>query len=522
MKTEVLIVGAGPTGLMAACQLARFGVDFIIVDIKSKPTDQSKAMTVTARSLEIYQQMGLSDAVFQSGRIVPDISLLIAGQDAVNLTFNKGGKGLTDFPYSFTLEQSANEKILYDYLKGQDKDVLWNTSFIDMVQYKDGVSCRLKMSTGQEDLLTARYLIASDGSGSSVRRVLKYEFKGKTYKQRFFIADSRVLWEQTPQRLISTVSRSNFFSFFPMYADQNYRVSGVVPEAFADQENVSFDEIEKVIRSTIQVPFEIAEVHWFSVYRLHNRCVKKFRAGNCFLAGDAAHVHSPAGGQGMNAGLQEAYNLAWKMSLVLRNYASQRLLDTYHMERYPFAKWLLGFTDRIFTVLVSRNPLISCLRVQLAPLLMKRMAKQKEGGGASGFKKFSQIWYGYRKSPLSVQDTRQRLGFRAGDRFPYVMTAGNGKTQSCYHLLTEAKFHLVIIEEELNRVADKAPGQLLAPQLAPIVKVLRLPLSMEWEALGLSTQLYILVRPDNYIAMISDHLNERKLSAYFCRLKDSQ
>ncbi|SEB04884.1 FAD-dependent monooxygenase [Pedobacter hartonius] len=522
LETEVIIIGAWPTGLMAASQLARFGIGFMIFDHKADPSEESRAMVMTARSLEIYQQMGLEDVVFRKGLMFKDIRLFIDGENIVDLSVDEAGRGLTDFPYTFTLEQSANENILYDTIRQHGKEVFWNTSFVSLEQDKLGVIARLDRNPGGEEVsVRAKYLIACDGGRSSVRRYLQCGFKGKTYRDNYFVADARVTWDQPYNKLVSTVSRKNLFSFFPMYGGHRYRISGVLPAQFTGRKDVPFSDLERMIRSTIQIPLEVEQVNWYTVYQLNNRCVDQLRVGNCFLAGDAAHVHSPAGGMGMNTGLQEAYNLAWKMALVLRGHAGERLLDSYHTERYPFAQWLLKYSHRIYALLTSRNPVISWLRLHLPPLVMKRMAKKGGFGGSGSFKKASQIWYNYRDSPLSFHDSHQKLQFKAGDRFPYIMVWGNDLTQSCYHLLTEAKFHLVIVEDQTRMVQDHPVlPPLVPPQLEAVIKVLHLPLSAEWELLGLKTTLYLLVRPDNYIAMISDDLNDDQLLLYFDKLKE--
>lgn len=521
-ETEVIIIGAGPTGLMAASQLARFGIGFMIFDQKAKPLEESRAMVMTARSLEIYQQMGLEDVVFRKGLVVTDIRLFIDGENVVDTSVNEAGRGLTDFPYTFTLEQSANEHILYDTIRQHGREVLWNTSFVSLQQEGSGVLARLERNPGGEEVLVrAKYLIACDGGRSKVRQYLQCRFKGRTYRDNYFVADAQVSWDQPYNKLVSTVSRNNFFSFFPMYGGHRYRISGVLPAQFMGRRDVPFPDLEKVIRSTIQIPLKVEKVNWYTIYQLNNRCVDRLRVGDCFLAGDAAHVHSPAGGMGMNTGLQEAYNLAWKMALVLRGHAGERLLDSYHTERYPLARWLLRYSHRIYALLTSRNPLISWLRLHLPPLVMKRMAKKGGLGGSGSFRKASQIWYNYRDSPLSVHHSRQKLRFKAGDRFPYVMVWGNGQTQSCYRLLTEAKFHLVIVEDQARMVQDNPVlPPLIPPQLKAVIKILQLPLSTEWELLGLKTTLYILVRPDHYIAMISDKLDDDQLSLYFDKLTE--
>lgn len=518
MKTEVIIVGAGPTGLMAACQLQRFGIEFIIVDVKSQPTKESKATILTARSLEIYQQMGLYEKMKQQGITVKALSIYVNGKKKTDFIIGDAGVGLTDFPHTFSFEQSANEELLYQTLQ---REVLWNTSFVSLQQENDRVIVRLKNHNDQkEDLIVeASYLIACDGARSSVRKFLGCPFEGKTYENKFFVTDTKINWDLPYNKLITVPTKAGLCTFFPMKKERNYRISGTLPKSYHHQEKISFEDLQEVVRSTTKLSVNIEEVNWFSTYRLHYRAVDNFRIGRCFLAGDAARIHSPAVGQGMNNGLQEAYNLSWKLAMVIREHAGNQLLDSYHSERYPFARWAMKYSNRVFELTTSNNKVISFFRLHVIPLVMK-LAPKKLLTGTKTFKKTSQLWYNYRKSTLSVHKSNQKLSFKAGDRFPYVMVNLDNELQSCYHLLTAAKFHLVIITD-YNAFM---PSTLLSDQFESLVKTIVLPLSEAWKNLGVTDTLYILVRPDNYIAMLSDSLQQDTLENYFinCLFKNTR
>ncbi|HVW95936.1 MAG TPA: FAD-dependent monooxygenase [Mucilaginibacter sp.] len=510
LGTDIIIVGAGPTGLMAACQLARFGVDLIIIDAKAGTTPESRAMLVSARSMEIYQQMGLSDKVIAQGEYIRNLSIYIDGKEKVDFSLGKAGAGLTDFPYIQSFEQSGNESLLYEQLRKKGRDVLWRTELVDMEQSAEGVTVKLQDLVAKKQLeVRAKYLIACDGASSTVRQLLKCKFEGKTYENKFFVADTRIDWAQPAHRVVASPSRTNFCAFFPMYDKDSYRVLGTLPGSFYNKENIAFQDIESVIRSTVGIPLQFKVVNWFSVYKLHQRCVESFAVNRCFLAGDAAHIHSPAGGQGMNTGLQDAYNLSWKLWMVLTGTAGGSLLSTYHTERYPFAKWLLKFTDRIFGFMTDRQVFFYLLRKHLLPFIFKVLSISPRIKKRI-FRAVSQIWYSYEDSPLSVGHSEQSLTFKAGDRFPYVRIDHEGKTISCYHLLTAAKFHLVCIGADSNGNKDDVPAALV-----PLIQLINLPHSPCWLKLGIRTKLYILVRPDNYIGMISDRIDNDSLEKYF-------
>lgn len=508
--TDIIIIGAGPTGLMAACQLARFGIDLIIIDAKGGTTAESRAMLVTARSMEIYQQMGLSATVLAQGKYIRDLSIYIDGKEKVAFSLEKAGEGLTDFPYLQSFEQSKNESLLYGQLKKMDRDVLWDTELVNLEQSVDGVTVKLQDLVTKKDLeVRAKYLIGCDGASSNVRRQLKCKFEGRTYEHKFFVADTRIDWAQPAHQVVASPSRTHFCAFFPMYNKESYRVLGTLPRDFYNNENIAFQDIESVIRSTINIPLQFKAVNWFSVYKLHQRCVESFAVNRCFLAGDAAHVHSPAGGQGMNTGLQDAYNLSWKLWMVLTGRAGQSLLSTYHAERYPFAQWLLKFTDRIFGFMTDDHLFFHFVRKRLLPFIFEivsispRIKKRI-------FRTLSQIWYSYRDSPLSALHSEQSLTFTAGDRFPYVRIDHKGEIISCYNLLTAAKFHLVCIGADSNGNSDEIPKTLV-----PLIQPVNLPSGPGWLKLGIKKKLYILVRPDNYIGLISDRLDNDSLAKYF-------
>ncbi|MFL5754450.1 MAG: FAD-dependent monooxygenase, partial [Bacteroidia bacterium] len=285
------------------------------------------------------------------------------------------------------------------------------------------------------------------------------------------------------------------------------RVLGTLPAEFADKEDVGFSDIENVIIKTVGIPLHFEKVNWFSVYKLHHRCVDNFRKGRIFLAGDSAHIHSPAGGQGMNTGLQDASNLAWKIAFVLRGYAQPELLETYNEERLPFAQWLMKFTDRAFGIMTSENWFIAWFRKNIVLNLIGKVLTVTSLRPRI-FKTVSQIGYSYATKALSFSDSHQPLLFKAGDRFPYLQTS-NG--MSFYNLFNEPCFHLLRISAQKTEITQDEKIKALFP--FP-VKEIHAELTDDWKKLGVTGELHILVRPDNYIAMISDQLTEKVIRKY--------
>jgi 2-polyprenyl-6-methoxyphenol hydroxylase-like FAD-dependent oxidoreductase len=501
-NTDVIIVGAGPTGLMAANQLARHGIDFIIIDSKSGPTIQSRAILVTSRSLEIYQQMGISDSAVEGGAKINSFNIYSEGKHKVEVKIGEIGKGMTDFHFLLGFEQSKNEELLYANLKKQSKEVNWNTEFISLEQGPNGVKVNARKDN-ENLIFSGKYIIACDGARSPIRHQLKFRFDGGTYENKFFVADVVMDWDLTYDKLIVSPGDKNLCAFFPLKGERCYRVLGTLPKEYFNKEDITFDDLQKVILETWARKVHFEKVNWFSVYKLHHRCVNRFDAGRVFLAGDAAHIHSPAGGQGMNTGLQDAYNITWKLSMVIKGTAKEELLETYNEERLPFAQWLMKFTDRGFTMMTSSNPMIRFMRKHIG-LNIIGSVMQMNSLRPIIFRTVSQTWYSYNRKSLSAKEQSiQKLKFKTGDRLPFI-------GDKYYEAFSSPSFHLIHISDQNKSNSDLG-------NLFPFpVKTIENNIS-QWKSFGVNSELYILVRPDNYIALICDQLNEEIAKKYWRR-----
>ena len=496
---DVIIVGAGPTGLMAAVQLARYHINFLIIDGKSGPTEQSRAIVMTARSMEVYQQLGISDTAIEQGKFIEDFSIYVKGKEKATAHIGEFGKGKTDFSYMLAFEQSKNEKLLFEKLNSYGQTVSWNTELIKLVKNNELFEVDVKHFDGTEEKISAKYIIGCDGARSVVRHSFDFSFKGGTYENHFYVADAVLKWDKDPNTLILCPSRKEFCGFFPLGGNNSHRIIGTIPNALNNKPDIDFKDMETSIREAVVFPMEIEKINWFSIYKLHHRSVQKFNDGNCFLAGDAAHIHSPAGGQGMNTGLQDAYNLTWKLALVIKGIATEKLLATYNEERLPFAKWLLKFTDRAFTIMTSSNIFISWVRNTIIPLFAKFFLG-KPSVRSIMFDSVSQLRWSYTECSISQNSSSQKLKFNSGDRLPYILL-GQEK-QSVYTLLTAPVFHLLVIGE-------------IKPILEPNEMIKIIPLGMEeWKEKGVTKPLFVLVRPDNYIGLIADEMNDSILRNY--------
>jgi len=416
--TDVLIVGAGPTGLMLANQLARRGVRTTIIDRHSGPALQSRAMAVHARTLEIYSKLGLAERAVELGRPGYGANMWAGGRLKARIPLNEMGKDMSPFPYVLMLGQDDNERIMGEHLAQWDLAVQWNTELTALDQQADHVAATIKDPDGSTRTITATYVAGCDGSRSAVRELNSIAFPGAPYEHAFFVADTEAVGPMVADELNVFLWRRGFHLYFPMKGTNRWRVIGILPKDLLGKDDVTFDDLIPTLLHVGAAGLSFTACHWFSTYRIQHRCTERFRDRRCFLLGDAAHIHSPMGGQGMNTGLQDAYNLAWKLALVISNRADDALLDTYEAERRPFAQKLLATTDRAFRVVVSENWLAGMLRTHIVPRLAAFAMKRTQVKRAV-FQTLSQLGIRYRESSLS-----RTLGVvpesapHAGDRFP--------------------------------------------------------------------------------------------------------
>jgi 2-polyprenyl-6-methoxyphenol hydroxylase-like FAD-dependent oxidoreductase len=518
MKTEVIIAGAGPTGLALAAQLTRYGIDFVIFDKKETTTPYSKAIGVQARTLEIYEQIGLADDLIAMGAITEKARLMEGGQVRAEVELTNIGTGMSPYPFLLIAEQGRHETMLYGHLRAQGKDVLWKTELLKFTQDENGVIASVKNADGELEDIEARYIVGCDGAKSLVRHTLGMSFPGTTFERFFYVADVELDWEFGHDALHVCLARSTITAFFPMPGGTNrYRIVGTFPEGHAGEEGeVLYEEIEKQILADTEMKLDITKVNWFSVYKVHARHANRFREGRGFLAGDSAHIHSPAGAQGMNTGIQDGYNLAWKLAIVLQAGASDAILETYNDERVANAERLLKTTDRIFNLGASPEPVTAFLRLHVFPYVANFLVGLEVVQKAV-FPLVSQIGINYRHSALSVNETNFHV--KAGDRMPYLTVDG----VSVYDRLREPKFHLISFTDgktELNDLANLEES--LSAAYPNLVDFHTVPLYPNIaEAFGARESFMLLLRPDNYIGLEAADVSLEKAAAYLDRVLGS-
>ena len=416
LTCDVLVVGAGPTGLMLADWLLKLGVDVIVADGKAGPTRESRALVVQARSLEIYDQLGLGEQVIDAAQRAAALSPGFGDRAFGRIPLGPLGGDVTPFPYVYVLEQSRNEEILYEHLQKLGGEVRWETPVTAVSQIDEGISAKVG-----NDTVRARFCVGCDGANSAVRKARRIPFEGVTNPHRFFVMDTTATGGLVANAINVRPGRTDFLLGFPMAGPGNWRVIGLVRDENRDGQ-LTEEDVRPRLR---EFAVTYGEARWFATYRVHHRVAAAFRDGPFFLAGDAAHVHSPVGGQGMNTGLQDAHNLAFKLADVLHGRRRDAWLDRYQAERRPVARTLVATTDRLFGAVTSQRLPLRALRALVVPLLAPVAVRvlPRVGGGSRLFQYVSQTRIHYWMTPRAQAAAGGRRDPVVGRRLPW--TGGN-------------------------------------------------------------------------------------------------
>jgi 2-polyprenyl-6-methoxyphenol hydroxylase-like FAD-dependent oxidoreductase len=473
----------------------------VIVEKNETVTPFSKSIGVQARTLEVYDQIGLAQPAIERGTIASRVRLIEGGEVAGEMNLGNFGKDLSQYPYMLMLEQSKNEALLYEYVRSHGRDVRWNTELENFSQDETGVTAQIKTPSGESETIRGKFLVGCDGASSPVRKGLGLTFEGSTFERLFYVADARVDWDLPHDALHVCLAKEVFVAFFPMPGENRYRVVGTFPESKNEEPGeVVYEEIEKEIKDQAKLDLELSDVRWFSLYKVHSRRVNKFSKGRCFLAGDSAHIHSPAGAQGMNPGIQDAYNLAWKLALVVKGIAKQELLDSYNEERLANAQRLLESTDRMFEFAAGSHWLMSFIRTTIFPPVAG-FVSSLESFSKRIFPLISQIGINYRNFSLSEHTDDESDEVKAGDRLPYFVVDG----QSIFDKLKDPKFHLLVFSNS-DRQCEQF-DDLIDCHVIPITDRVK-------EIFERDDEFCVFLRPDNYIAFMSSEITPRVVEEY--------
>jgi 2-polyprenyl-6-methoxyphenol hydroxylase-like FAD-dependent oxidoreductase len=510
-QIEVLVVGAGPTGLMLANQLARRGVSVLVVDRNPGPSVRTKALGVQARTMEIYARLGIIERALDLGTCAVGANMWVGGRRAARVPLGDIGCDVSPYPFLLILGQDDNERLLGEHLRTLSVEPRWSTELVGLEQAAGSVSATLKQPDGSTRTIRASWVAGCDGAHSAVRRLSKIEFLGAPYEHVFFVADARVTGPMVPGELNVYLWRDGFHLLFPMRGADHWRVVGILPPELRGQDDVAFEAVVPDIRRVVGSTVAFHECSWFATYRIHHRRAARFREGRCFLLGDAAHIHSPVGAQGMNTGLQDAYNLGWKLALVAAGRAEERLLDSYSAEREPVAERLLQTTDRAFSLIVSDGWLGTLFRTRvLARILAFAMGRERFRRLA--FRTISQIGIHYRDGPLSQPQTQPaRDAPAAGDRFPWLRLsfAPGAPAEDLFARLDDTRFNLLLFGQRALTIAD-GPRDLLAVHAIPTDPAN----DRELARARIPAPCFYLLRPDGHIGLAGAGFDADLLSRY--------
>jgi 2-polyprenyl-6-methoxyphenol hydroxylase-like FAD-dependent oxidoreductase len=503
-NTDVLIIGAGPTGLVLALWLTRLGVRVRIIDKTAEPGTTSRALAVQARTLEFYNQIGLAETVVQRGRKTIAANLWVAGRRAAHAVLGEMGVGLSPFPYVLIFPQDEHERLLTEWLVEAGVQVERRTELTAFEDSGSRVVAHLQFAGGKQETCEAAYIAGCDGAHSIVRQSLQIGFAGGIYDHLFYVADVQASGATMNGELHIALDNSDFLVVFPLRAEGQARLIGTVRQQAEQQHDLSWDDVNTRVLAWINI--DVKRVNWFSTYRVHHRVAAHFSKGRAFLLGDAAHIHSPVGGQGMNTGIGDAVNLAWKLAAVVHRRADAALLDSYEPERIAFARRLVATTDRAFTAVTSSGALARFIRLHLVPLLLAPIYSI-ETARRFIFRTVSQTAVNYRESSLSEGRAGKVHG---GDRLPWMRLADSDNFAPLasldwqVHVYGEATVELQTACHERNLPLHVFPWSVAVGHS------------------GLRRNAVYLVRPDGYVALadgegsaqaVLSYLKERKLSS---------
>ena len=498
MNPEVLIIGAGPTGLVLALWLTRLGVKVRIIDKTAEPGTTSRALAVQARTLEFYHQVGIDEAVIKAGVKVAYLNLWVKGKPTARVTLQRIGEGLSPYAFALVFPQDAHEQLLIERLGALGVRVERRTELLRFTEQDGGVTATLRRPDGSEETCQCSFLAGCDGASSTVRAGLGIGFPGGTYTGLFYVADVDGTGQPVDEDLHIDIEDADFIILFPLKGSGSVRLVGTVRDLPGPEHpELTFADVQG--KAIEHLKLHVDKVNWFSTYRVHHRVADHFRSGRAFLLGDAAHIHSPVGGQGMNTGIGDAVNLAWKLADVLKQRATANLLDTYEPERIAFARRLVATTDQGFTRVTSRGFIAGIIRTRIAPLLLPflfRFAAVRR----FMFRTVSQIQVKYRHSNLSSGAAGKVHG---GDRLPWVKLRSG---EDNFAPLTSIAWQAHVYGDAATAVTD-ACRQLEIPLHV-------FPWERSMQGAGLAKGALYLIRPDGYVALADPTAGAERLREY--------
>jgi 2-polyprenyl-6-methoxyphenol hydroxylase-like FAD-dependent oxidoreductase len=486
MKRQVLVVGAGPVGLTMAAELARYGVGVRIVDKSAARSDKSKALVLWSRTLELVDRMGCSASFVEAGVKAHEADIIADGATIARINFDSLR---TPHPYGLMLPQSETERLMEQHLNSLGVEVERRVELIRFVADEDAVSAFLRRADGSEERVDVDWMIGCDGAHSAVRHGLGMEFEGHTMVSHFILADIHLAGGPPIDEIRTYWHEAGPLVIFPI-SPGRYRVVADTgaPKDGGHMPDPTLEEVQSLLDQRGPGGVKASDPVWLSGFTINERKVADYRQGRVFLAGDAAHVHSPAGGQGMNTGMQDAINLAWKLALVCRGAAQpEPLLGSYSAERSEVGREVLANAGRLTTMALMRGAVAQSVRNHLARLLFGLSPV-----GRAVTNQMSELSIGYPHGPLSRAQGHGHSGPAAGERAP-AGAAGDPVGSG-----DRPRFALFA-------AADKGSAALIARHADLLEAETRAPFADDgtW-----------LVRPDGYVAMTAPRGDWNSAGAY--------
>jgi 2-polyprenyl-6-methoxyphenol hydroxylase-like FAD-dependent oxidoreductase len=540
-----LVVGAGPTGLTLAVELARRGVPFRIIDREAARTKTSRAIGTQARTVEVFHLMGIPETALEPAARPRGLRFAERDRTLARMTFGDGRPGA---PRLISMDESDTERVLEQRLEQLGGQVERSTRLLGFRVDGERVFATLEGPGGTSEIET-RFLVGADGAHSTVRREAGIGFAGAAYPERFLLADLDLEWDLSHDEGHIWIGDDGLVAAIPLPGERRYRLIVPLPPAYAAKEYESEAEIaaqaETLLGQRTGIPLRrIGNPLWASAFRIQRRQADHYRRGPVFLAGDAAHVHSPVGGQGMNTGIQDAFNLGWKLALAARDQAAPGLLDTYETERHPIARDVLQGTHLGTWLILAQHPLMRAVREQAVPAIVGIPPIRRRLLAA-----VSQLTIGYRGSSLSVDADdrgesrgwlrRHARGLRAGDRVPnatLIDPRGN-EPVALFDLISQG-WTLLVFQgdqarpeamgalEQIARQVDHAVGAAVRSHFVldrPANRVtaataLLDPAQKVAHIFGAGLGLVALVRPDGYLGYRGRLDQPGELASYLARV----
>ena len=513
----VLIVGAGPTGMTAAMELLRFGVPVRIVDKLLEPSTTSRALAVQARTLELFEQRGLIQEMLQIGNPAKAATIYGNGKCLGKVHL---GEIKSRYNYILLISQGETERILREQLDRQGVAIERGTEMINFSQLESsqlglngGVKAVLRNRERALEELEAAYLISAEGAHSTVRHTLNLQFQGKSRRQSYALADLHLDGDLPDDELSIFTAAHGFLGVFPM-GNRHFRFIATDPEKHEQtDDDPTLAELQTLYDADSHIPVRLRDLTWSSRFRINSRMLNTLREHRIFFGGDAAHVHSPAGGQGMNTGIQDMIDLSWKLAMVWQGKATPELLNTYEEERLPIIRSIVSKTEAATDALNSDSPIVHQLITHIAPVLLSTQFVQQLSTGL-----ISEVAANYRESSLS--HTHQAHGtLRAGDRLPdldvlvwdsNVSEETQPREEQLYKLLDPSHFTLLLVGDPKTSALSPIWNEHLTrwQHILRTKRIAAAPTQPEAKVqfhqdFG-SGQSFVLVRPDSYLGFVGN------------------